>query len=68
MGWNIEPQGLADLLTALHERYPDLPLMVTENGAAFDDRVEDGAVHDADRIDYVHRHLQAVARRDRRRA
>ncbi|MDQ1512333.1 MAG: beta-glucosidase, partial [Microbacteriaceae bacterium] len=60
MGWNIEPKGLEDLLAALHERYPDLPLMVTENGAAFPDVVEDGAVHDADRIDYVRRHLEAV--------
>ena len=60
MGWNIEPQGLADLLTVLHDRYPDLPLMVTENGAAFPDRVENGAVHDVERVDYIERHLQAV--------
>ncbi|MDH2444223.1 GH1 family beta-glucosidase [Amnibacterium sp. CER49] len=60
MGWNIDPAGLEDLLTALSERYPGLPLMVTENGAAFPDEVRDGRVHDADRIDYVRRHLQAV--------
>ena len=60
MGWNIEPQGLEDLLVALHARYPDQPLMITENGAAFPDVVEDGVVHDADRIDYVRRHLEAV--------
>ncbi len=60
MGWNIEPSGLTDLLAALHERYPDQPLMVTENGAAFDDEVVDGRVHDADRTDYVRRHLHAV--------
>jgi len=63
MGWNIDPQGLADLLLELSERYPDQPLMVTENGAAFPDVVEEGTtgtVHDADRIDYVRRHLQAV--------
>jgi beta-glucosidase len=35
-------------------------MVVTENGAAFDDVVTDGPVHDADRIDYVHRHLAAV--------
>ncbi|WP_211239766.1 GH1 family beta-glucosidase [Jiangella gansuensis] len=60
MGWNIEPAGLFDLLTELHSSYPTLPLMVTENGAAFADEVVDGAVHDTDRIDYVHRHLRAV--------
>jgi beta-glucosidase len=62
MGWNIEPAGLEELLLGLHERYPNLPLMITENGAAFDDRVVDGAVPDADRIDYLRRHITAVHR------
>ncbi|SHN47744.1 GH1 family beta-glucosidase [Cryptosporangium aurantiacum] len=60
MGWNIDPLGLEELLVELHERYPGQPLMVTENGAAFPDVVVDGQVHDADRTDYVRRHLQAV--------
>ena len=35
--------------------------MVTENGAAFDDSVDnDGQVHDAQRVDYVRAHLAAV--------
>ncbi|WP_308799519.1 GH1 family beta-glucosidase [Agromyces silvae] len=66
MGWNIDPSGLEDLLVALHESYPELPLMVTENGAAFDDVVTeeaDGpAVHDTDRIDYLRRHFTAAHR------
>jgi len=63
MGWNIEPDGLYELLTALAGAYDGLPLMVTENGAAFEDIVsDDGAVHDPDRIDYIARHLDAVAR------
>lgn len=63
MGWNIEPQGLVDLLLELHERYPGLPLMITENGAAFADEVSaDGRVHDPDRVAYVHDHLEAVGR------
>ncbi len=61
MGWNIEPQGMTDLLLEMHERYPATPLMITENGAAFDDVVSpDGRVHDVDRVDYVARHLEAV--------
>jgi beta-glucosidase len=35
--------------------------MITENGAAFEDAVSaDGAVHDPDRIAYVHDHIGAV--------
>jgi beta-glucosidase len=61
MGWNIEPSGMTELLLRLHRDYPDLPLMITENGAAFPDVVsDDGAIHDADRIDYLHRHIDAV--------
>ncbi len=61
MGWNIEPQGLIDLLLELHERYPALPLAITENGAAFYDAVsDDGRVHDAERVAYLHDHIDAV--------
>jgi beta-glucosidase len=61
MGWNIEPSGMTDLLLRLHRDYPDLPLMITENGAAFPDVVsDDGAIHDDVRIDYLHRHIDAV--------
>ncbi|MEV4288301.1 GH1 family beta-glucosidase [Nonomuraea bangladeshensis] len=62
MGWNIDETGLTELLLRLHRDYPGLPLMITENGAAFPDPVgEDGLVHDADRVDYLRRHLSAVA-------
>ncbi|MFZ2623657.1 MAG: GH1 family beta-glucosidase [Propionibacterium sp.] len=61
MGWNIDPQGLTDLLVATGRRFPDLPLVVTENGMAADDRPDgNGVVHDADRIAYVRDHLGAV--------
>jgi beta-glucosidase len=66
MGWNIEPSGLQELLEGLRDEFPDQPLMVTENGAAFDDVVveENGmrAVHDAPRIDYLRRHVTAAYR------
>lgn len=61
MGWNIDPTGMTELLVGLSRTYPGLPLMVTENGAAFEDVVsEDGRVHDPDRVSYLHRHLDAV--------
>lgn len=63
MGWNIAPDGLEQLLVDIHEQFPDLPLMITENGAAFDDVVgEDGIIHHDDRTDYFRRHVTAVHR------
>ena len=37
MGWEIFPRGLADTLSWIRSRYGDVPLYMTENGAAFDD-------------------------------
>ncbi|HWR85458.1 MAG TPA: GH1 family beta-glucosidase [Rhodoglobus sp.] len=62
MGWNIAPDGLEELLLSLKEQFPQQPLMITENGAAFPDRVVDGRVPDADRIDYLNRHFTAAHR------
>jgi beta-glucosidase len=61
MGWPIRPASLTELLLRLHREFPQLPLYVTENGAAFVDQVShDGMVHDGQRIDYLRGHLAAV--------
>lgn len=62
MGWNIEPDGLYRLLMEVAQRYPGLELMITENGAGFDDEVVDARVHDIRRVDYLRGHLGAVER------
>ena len=37
MGWRVEPDVAERLLLRLKRDYGDLPLMITENGAAYDD-------------------------------
>jgi beta-glucosidase len=59
MGWPIVPAGLTELLVRVH-RDVGLPIQVTENGLGAHDIVEDGRVHDQDRIDYLREHLAAV--------
>jgi beta-glucosidase len=62
MGWEIYPEGLRDQLIALHRDYPNLPpVYITENGMAEADRLQDGRVDDPRRVDYLRRHLEAVA-------
>nr|WP_315206013.1 GH1 family beta-glucosidase [uncultured Albidiferax sp.] len=61
MGWEVYPQGLTELLVRLHREYPVPPLFITENGGAFPDPVVNGQVHDADRTQYLARHISAVA-------
>jgi beta-glucosidase len=63
MGWLVDPEGLYDVLMRLSKDAPGLPLFVTENGCAAEDYVgPDGAVNDAERVSYLHRHLDAAAR------
>lgn len=61
MGWEIYPDGLRNLLIRMARDYVgDLPLVVTENGMAWDDRVENGQVRDDTRRDYITAHLTAT--------
>ncbi|MFJ9428494.1 GH1 family beta-glucosidase [Streptomyces sp. NPDC101490] len=63
MGWPVDASGLYDLLVRLSAAYPGLPLVISENGAAYEDVVApDGSVHDPERAAYVHAHLTAVHR------
>jgi beta-glucosidase len=54
IGWEIDERGLLRLLLRLERDYPGTPLYITENGAAFDDRV-----HDTRRVAYLKAHLLA---------
>jgi len=61
MDWEVYPDGLGFFLKRTHEEYSKgLPLYVTENGMASWDRVEQGAVQDPARIDYLEQHLTKV--------
>jgi beta-glucosidase len=61
MGWEVYPQGLHELLTWLHTNYAFPALIVTENGAAYDDVVgPDGSIDDPARVVYLRDHVQAA--------
>ncbi|HYQ63881.1 GH1 family beta-glucosidase [Actinophytocola sp.] len=62
MDWEIIPEGFTELLVRLSREYPGVPLVITENGAAFDDVADpSGFVADQDRTAYLSSHIAAVA-------
>jgi beta-galactosidase len=60
MGWPIVPNCLSLLLGRLSREYPDIELMITENGADFVDVVTGGGIHDVERISFIEEHLRAL--------
>ncbi|WP_306327278.1 GH1 family beta-glucosidase [Streptomyces venezuelae] len=63
MDWPVDADGLYELLTRLRDELPDVPLVITENGAAYDDYADpSGNVKDPERVAYLHAHLAAVHR------
>ena len=61
MGWEVDPDGFSALLRRVHDEYPPVPLVITENGSAWDDVLDaDGRVDDPERVAYLEAHLGAV--------
>lgn len=61
LGWGIEPDGLTELLVRIRDEFTDIPLYVTENGAAYHDYVTpEGAVQDPERIEFLRAHFIAA--------
>ena len=59
--WEVYPPGLTDTLVWVKEKYGDIPLYITENGAAFyDPPTADGEVQDPLRVEYFRTHLRAA--------
>jgi beta-glucosidase len=59
MEWEVYPNGLKDLLQFVSSRTGDLPLFITENGAAYPlDPIE--PTRDPQRTHYLERHVEAA--------
>ena len=67
-GWEVFPQGLTDMLVWVKDTYGDVPLYITENGAAFYDppKTIDGRIDDPLRVNYLKTHIAAVGEAIRR--
>ncbi len=61
LGWVIDGRVLYWTIRFFYERY-GLPVMVTENGMADNDKTENGAVHDIKRQGFLREYLASVKR------
>lgn len=61
MGWEVYPHGLGLILEDISRTYHPKTLLITENGAAFDDVWNgNGHIGDSQRVLYLSEHLRAV--------
>jgi beta-glucosidase len=61
MDWEVYPQGLFSILERLHLDYTFPAIYITENGAAFADKIAPrGRVEDPNRLSYIRRHLESI--------
>lgn len=59
-GWQIDAKGLRYALNEIYDRY-GIPIMVVENGlGAYDQKSEDGVIHDDYRIAYLREHIEQM--------
>ncbi len=62
-GWEQNADAFAELLTRLGRDAPGLPIVITENGSAFADEVDElGRIEDPQRVAFLLDHLRAVHR------
>lgn len=63
IGWDIDANGFRDILVRMREHTGDLPIEISECGAAFNTGPgPDGEINDQARIDFLRQHLKAMAR------
>jgi beta-glucosidase len=61
IGWPIYPEGFYKVLMYITDRYGNVPIYITENGACYNDEPVDGKVQDRRRIIYLQQHLTALS-------
>ena len=61
MGWVVTPEGIGNLVERVHRDWPEIPeIVITENGSAYEDLVENGEVNDLKRTEYLKAHLSSL--------
>lgn len=60
MDWEVYPESIYEMVVK-YAAYKDVKkIIITENGAAFPDEIQDGEIYDQQRIHYVNSYLEQV--------
>ena len=60
-GWQVDPQGMVELLQRVQRDYAPAEVYLTENGSTYEDELlPDGRIEDLQRRSYLARHLAAA--------
>lgn len=59
MGWEVNPEGIYKIIKQF-SGYPVKDILITENGAAFEDTLSNGIVNDTARISYYKEYLKQI--------
>jgi len=65
MNWEVYPESIYKMLVKFSKYKKFKEIIVTENGVAFPDVVQDGKIHDIKRIDFLEQYLGQVLRAKR---
>ena len=58
MKWAVVPWGCRNLLQWISKRYDNPAIYITENGCAYDDKIEGGEVNDDERVHFFKTYLE----------
>ena len=64
MDWEVYPEGIYEIIKQF-AKYPIKEIVITENGAAFNDILQNGKIHDEKRVKFFQDYLAQVLKAKR---
>lgn len=60
MDWEVYPKSIYNMIVKFNNYSKINKIIITENGAAFEDKLTDGEIHDTERLAYFQKYLKQV--------
>lgn len=60
MNWEVYPPSIYNMIKQFNQYKGIKKIIITENGAAFPDKIINGTIEDVERLDYLQSHLEQI--------